>query len=70
MVKYNWFGCVRTRPNPFRKVGTYLNCKPDFAFGSGWGLNFGPDFGYVRRSSGSNLGSEPDCGSTKEGSDH
>ena len=59
-----WFRRVWTHPNPSRKIGTYLNYKPNFAFSSGWGLNFGLDFGYVQRSSGSSLGSEPDCGST------
>jgi hypothetical protein len=50
-----------TPSEPIQKVGTYLNCRLNIAF---YSVYFGPDLGYVRRSSGSNLGSELDHGST------
>jgi hypothetical protein len=34
-------------------------------FGPTLGLNFGPNLGPIRRSSGSNFGSELDCGTTR-----
>src|ERR1700728_2839237 len=39
------------------KLSRCLNLKPDLRFGSCIGLNLGPDFGQVRKSSGSNFGS-------------
>src|SRR5882762_4262987 len=58
------FGPVRTRPNGFGKVHDNLNHGPNLAFSSGWSPDFELNFGQVHISSGSNLGSEPDCGST------
>ena len=59
------FGPVRTRPNGFRKVHNNLNHGPNLAFGSGWSPDFELNFSQVHISSGSNFGSEPDCGSTR-----
>src|SRR5882762_2636708 len=60
-VKYKWFRHIQTH----LKVGTYLNCRLNFVFGSGRGLNFRQDFVYIQKSSSLNLGSEPDYGSTR-----
>src|SRR6267154_5539204 len=57
-------GCVGS--NGFKKILTCANQGPNHAFGSGLTLDFEPNFGPVRESSGSNLGSEPDCGSTND----
>src|SRR5882672_6988682 len=46
------------------KLSHCLNLRPDRRFGSCIGLNLGPDFGQVRKSSGSNFGSGPNCGIT------
>ena len=59
------FEPVRTGSNGFKKILTCANQGPNHAFGSGLTLDFEPNFGPVRKSSGSNLGSEPDCGSTR-----
>src|SRR6267154_6334899 len=60
------FEPVRTGSNGFKKILTCANQGPNHMFGSGLPtLDFEPNFGPVRKSSGSNLGSEPDCGSTK-----
>src|SRR6267154_3184274 len=56
-------GCIGS--NRFKKILTCANQGPNHAFGSGLTLDFEPNFGPVRKSSGSNLGSEPDCGSTR-----
>ena len=50
---------VQTRFLDFAKI---LNPEPDLWSGSALPLNFGPDLGPVLKSSGSNFGSEPDCG--------
>jgi hypothetical protein len=44
------------------KLSHCLNLKLDQRFGSCIGLNLGPDFGQVRKSSGSNFGSGPNRG--------
>ena len=59
------FGPVRTHPNRFRKVHSSLNHGPNLAFSSGWSPDFKLNFNQVCISSGSNFGSEPDCGSTR-----
>src|SRR6267154_4363313 len=59
------FEPVRTGSNGFKKILTCANQGLNHAFGSGLTLDFEPNFGPVRKSSGSNLGSEPDCGSTR-----
>jgi hypothetical protein len=46
------------------KLSRCLNPGLDLRFGSCLGVNFGPDFGQVRKSSGSNFGSGPNCGIT------
>lgn len=51
--------------NGFAVLGPYPNPELDFRSGSGWWVNLEPDFSPVRKSSGSNLGSEPDCGITR-----
>ena len=60
----HWFRGVRTCLNGFSKILTWLNLGLDLTFSSSWSLNFEPDIGQVQKSSGSNQGSELDCGST------
>ncbi|KAF8485582.1 hypothetical protein F5888DRAFT_1811328 [Russula emetica] len=43
-------------------ASTKLDEKPDLWSGSAQPSNLGPNFGQVRKSSGSNFGSEPNCG--------
>ena len=75
-----WHDCMRVRPADSASsasgsgsvrsergsplLGTLPNRELDFRFGSGPMPDFGPDFGPVRKSSGPNRGSEPDCGIT------
>src|ERR1700683_655612 len=60
------FRHVRTRSNGFSKIHAYLNLGPNVTFGSSCSPDFEPNFVQVQRSSGSNRGSEPNYGSTKE----
>jgi hypothetical protein len=53
---------VRTRSNGFAFSGTLLNRGLNFRSGSAISLNFGLNLGLVLKSSGSNFGSELDCG--------
>jgi len=56
-------GSVRTR---FRRILYLLNTDLDPRFGSAISLNSGPNLGPVQIGSGSNLGSDPDRGITRE----
>jgi hypothetical protein len=60
----HWFRHVRTRSNGFNKTHACLNLGPNVTFGSSCNPDFEPNFGQVRRSSGSNRSSEPNYGST------
>jgi hypothetical protein len=51
--------------NAFAVLNLQVNLEPDLRSGSGWQVNLNRTSGPVRKSSGSNLGSEPDCGITR-----
>ena len=61
---FQWFGHIQTCSSRFSKVRGYLNLGPNVMFGSSCSPNSELNFGQVQRGSGSNQGSEPNCGST------
>jgi hypothetical protein len=55
---------VQTSSNWFRKSRVQLNLELNLRFSSAGALNLELNFGLVWPGSGSNLGSEPNCGNT------